>query len=160
MGTVQTAPKLGTLTFDVSASSDIGTTFETAKSASTGLPTLVDSSVRFVPEYLVVKLAQIGTATKLTIAISTDSDGDDIVIPDTERTSRSVRPQPQRASLATPFSCPTCPRPRPHSTFTSRQTVARPWTSQPLNYSSEEEPPNDCRQNQCRTRSTMRGRQR
>jgi len=86
MPTVQTSPKLGSVSFDVSSSTNIQNSFQTAKSASVALPQLFDSSVKIVPEYLVVNVSSIGLATKLTIAISTDSDGDVLVIPDTEAT--------------------------------------------------------------------------
>jgi len=86
MPTVQTSPKLGSVSFDVSSSTNIQNSFQTAKSASVALPQLFDSSVKIVPEYLVVNVSSIGLATKLTIAISTDSGGDALVIPDTEAT--------------------------------------------------------------------------
>tara|TARA_R110002020_G_scaffold286182_2_gene501783 strand:+ start:3191 stop:3616 length:426 start_codon:yes stop_codon:yes gene_type:complete len=86
MGTVQTAPKLGSLSFDVSSSSNIGTSFAVAKAATAVLPTLVDSSVRLIPDYLIVRFGSKGAGTKLTIAIATDAAGDSIVVPDTEAT--------------------------------------------------------------------------
>lgn len=91
MGTVQTAPKLGSISFDVSASSNIGTSFAVAKAASAALPTLVDSSVRLIPDYLIVRFGQKGLGTKLTIAIATDAAGDNIVVPDTEATIAAAK---------------------------------------------------------------------
>tara|TARA_R110000824_G_scaffold311499_2_gene498614 strand:+ start:4411 stop:4836 length:426 start_codon:yes stop_codon:yes gene_type:complete len=86
MGTVQTAPKLGSLSFDVSGSVNIATSFNVSKAASVTLPTLVDSSVRLIPDYLVVRFASKGAAAKLSIAIAEDAAGDSILIPDTEAT--------------------------------------------------------------------------
>jgi hypothetical protein len=75
-------------TADVSSSSNIQSSFQTAKSASITLPLTGGPSeaVTVQPNYLVVQGSQIGDATTLTIAISTDSGGDAIIIPDTEAT--------------------------------------------------------------------------
>ena len=86
MGTAQTAPKLGSISFDVSASSNITTSFQVGKASTGALPQLFDDSVRLIPDYLVVRFGSKGSGTKLTIAISTDAAGDNIIVPDTEAT--------------------------------------------------------------------------
>jgi hypothetical protein len=75
-------------TGDVSNSSNIQSAFQTAKATSITLPATGGPSeaVTVQPNYLVVQGSSIGLATKLTIAISTDSGGDAIIIPDTEAT--------------------------------------------------------------------------
>ena len=72
----------------VTASTDIGTSFASAKATTVAVPVTGGPSeaVTIKPNYLVVQGSQVGDATKLTIAISTDSCGDAIIIPDTEAT--------------------------------------------------------------------------
>ena len=71
----------------VTASTNIGSSFASAKATTFTIPTTgVGPSVTIQPNYLVVQGSSVGSAAKLTIAISTDSGGDAIIIPDTEAT--------------------------------------------------------------------------
>lgn len=91
MGTAQTAPKLGSISFDVSASENIGTSFAAAKASTGVLPQLFDDSIRLIPDYLLVRFKSKGAGTKLTICVTTDAAGDEIVIPDTEATMAAAK---------------------------------------------------------------------
>ena len=72
----------------VTASTDIGSSFATGKATTFAIPVTgaPNGSITIQPNYLIVQGSTAGSATKLTIAISTDSGGDAIIIPDTEAT--------------------------------------------------------------------------
>lgn len=88
MPSVRSRSQLRSVAGSVAASVNIQNAFQTAKATTIVIPAVGSpkDAVHIVPEYLVVKVSSIGSATKLTVAIGTSSDGDELVFPDTEAT--------------------------------------------------------------------------
>lgn len=85
----RTRNSLKKLSFTTTNSTNVSNSFNTAKAATLQVKA-ADEVVYIKPDYLVIKLTGIATsgtiASKLTIRITTDSDGDNTIFPDTEAT--------------------------------------------------------------------------
>jgi len=78
---------LRSVSFDVSASTSVQSSFQTAKKGSVAIPLYGSkATTKIVPLYAVARVSSINLATKLTMAISTDAAGDVLLYPDTEDT--------------------------------------------------------------------------
>lgn len=81
----RTRNSLKKLSFTTTAATGVTNSFDKAKAATLQVKA-ADEVVYIKPDYLVIKLSGIATTSKLTIRITTDSNGDDTIFPDTEAT--------------------------------------------------------------------------
>jgi len=81
----RTRKSLKKFSFTTTSATDISNSFDKTKAGVLEIKPLNEHAF-LRPEYLVVKLSDITSATALTIRIATDSDGDNTFFPDTQAT--------------------------------------------------------------------------
>tara|TARA_R100000951_G_scaffold112653_2_gene113295 strand:+ start:276 stop:731 length:456 start_codon:yes stop_codon:yes gene_type:complete len=81
----RTRKSLKKFSFTTTDATGVGDSFEKAKDCVVEIKPLNEHAY-LRPEYLVVKVNSISSATALTIRIATDEDGDDTFFPDTQAT--------------------------------------------------------------------------